>query len=439
VYRINLVDEVTQGQMVACVAAIAQSHLKPVLQDILDRFPFVIRGFHSDNGSEFINDMVSGLLRDLLIEQTKSRARKSNDNGLVESKNGAVIRKHMGYGYIAAEHAEDIHAFYPSAFNPYLNFHRPCGQPERIVDQRGKEKFVYKRYATPWETVRTLEPALPPGQSYLKPAVSIEGLDRIAQTHSDTQAARRMQEAKRKLFLGFRQERKSAGSPAKPWEAPWKCRAVENQESQNQVSLPFPPPLEIAPRFPHSHRAYPCSSPSKTKERNPATPLCLPSPLQARSSIRKCSLGPFGMLGFWAEDGPSARGGSGPNFVGRLYRYDPRDALHDLLVLLSLLQVVGCLQSHPYFRRAAKQAGHLQAHDGGQGLAPRQNVVKHLAGHAQSFRRGCHGQADGRQDVFLDNLARMDGRQSVPFLHNFLSNGSLQNRYPRRFRLTSRK
>ena len=210
VYHINFVDEVTQWQMVACVAAITQSHLRPILQEILDHIPFVIRGFHSDNGSEFINDMVSSLLRDLLIEQTKSRARKSNDNGLVESKNGAVIRKHMGYGYIAAEHAEDIHAFYQSYFNSYLNFHRPCGLPDRIMDHRGKEKFVYKRYATPWETLRTLEQALPLGQSYLKPTVSIEGLDRIAKACSDTEAATRMQEAKRKLFLGFQQKRKSA-------------------------------------------------------------------------------------------------------------------------------------------------------------------------------------------------------------------------------------
>jgi hypothetical protein len=37
--------------------------------------------------------------------------------------------------------------------------------------------------------------------------------------------------------------------------APWKCRAVENQENLNQVSLRFPPPLEIAARFPHFHRA----------------------------------------------------------------------------------------------------------------------------------------------------------------------------------------
>lgn len=210
VYHINLVDEVTQWQMVACVAALTQAHLKPVLQELLSQFPFKIRGFHSDNGSEFINDTVAGLLRELLIEQTKSRARNSNDNGLVESKNGAVIRKHMGYGYIAQRHAEDIHAFYRTHFNPYLNFHRPCGQPERIVDQRGKEKFVYQRYATPWETLRTLEQALPPGQSYLKPTVTLHALDQIANAHSDTESARRMQAAKSKLFLGFRQERKTA-------------------------------------------------------------------------------------------------------------------------------------------------------------------------------------------------------------------------------------
>jgi transposase InsO family protein len=210
VYHINAVDQVTQWQVVGSVSAITQTHLEPVLRAILQQFPFLVRGFHSDNGSEFINDTVSGLLQDLLIEQTKSRPRHSNDNGLVESKNGAVIRKHLGYGYIAAEHAPDLHAFYQRHFNPYLNFHRPCGQPERIVDERGKEKYVYRRYATPWETLRELLRALPKANSYLKPELSIQSLDRIAAAHSDTESARGMQEAKRKLFLTFRQERKSA-------------------------------------------------------------------------------------------------------------------------------------------------------------------------------------------------------------------------------------
>ena len=210
VYHLNAVDEVTQWQVVGAVAAITQSHLEPVLRAILAQFPFPIRGFHSDNGSEFINESVADLLKRLLIEQTKSRPRRSNDNGLVESKNGAVIRKHMGYGYIAQGHAEDIDAFYRRSFNPYLNFQRPRGQPDRITDARGKEKFVYRRYATPWETLRELSQALPEGSSYLKSECSIESLNRIANAHSDTESARRMQEAKCKLFLGFRQERKRA-------------------------------------------------------------------------------------------------------------------------------------------------------------------------------------------------------------------------------------
>ena len=51
------------------------------------------------------------LLGKLLIEQTKSRAHHSGDNGLVEAKNGAIIRKHIGYGHIDAQHAEAIDHF----------------------------------------------------------------------------------------------------------------------------------------------------------------------------------------------------------------------------------------------------------------------------------------------------------------------------------------
>ena len=209
VYHINAVDEVTQWQVVGAVPAITQAYLEPVLEGIFSQFPFPVRGFHSDNGSEFINDTVSGLLKKLLIGQTKSRPRKSNDNGLVESKNGAVIRKHMGYGYVAAEHAGDIARFYQSRFNPYLNFHRPCGQPERITAPDGKEKFVYRRYATPWETLRRLVSA-PETQVSLKAEHTVASLDRTARDQSDTEAAKSMQEAKHKLFRTLYRERKRA-------------------------------------------------------------------------------------------------------------------------------------------------------------------------------------------------------------------------------------
>lgn len=108
VYHINAVDEVTQWEVVGATAQISEAWLLPVLEAMLAQFPFRILGFHSDNGSEFINHRVAELLNKLLIEQTRSRPRRSNDNGLVEAKNGAVVRKHIGYGHIAAPHAQTM-------------------------------------------------------------------------------------------------------------------------------------------------------------------------------------------------------------------------------------------------------------------------------------------------------------------------------------------
>jgi transposase InsO family protein len=203
VYHITAVDEVTQWQVMGAVAQISEAHLLPVLKAILAQFPFKIRGFHSDNGSEYINYQVSELLNKLLIEQTKSRPRHSNDNGLVESKNGAVVRKHMGYTHIGASHATAIHAFYQEQFNPYLNFHRPCAVPEQVVNAKGKAKRIYRWYATPWEILRQL----PDLARHLNEGVTIEELDRRARTQTDSQAAEAMQKAKEKLFQSFQEKR----------------------------------------------------------------------------------------------------------------------------------------------------------------------------------------------------------------------------------------
>jgi hypothetical protein len=203
VYHINAVDEVTQWQIVGATAQISEAWLQPVLESMLAQFPFRIKGFHSDNGSEFINHTVAKLLDKLLVEQTKSRPRHSNDNGLVESKNGAVIRKHIGYGHIASEHAEAIQRFYEEHFNPYLNYHRPCGVPETKTNPKGKQRRVYRWYATPWEILRQL----PDVAHHLRSDVTLSDLARIANRQSDTAAAQTVQEAKRKLFASLHRKR----------------------------------------------------------------------------------------------------------------------------------------------------------------------------------------------------------------------------------------
>lgn len=198
-FHINAVCQVTQWEIVAATPQISEFWLMPVLKALLEQFPFLILGFHSDNGSEFINYNVARLLGKLLIEQTKSRAYHSGDNGLVETKNGAIIRKHIGHGHIGAQHAEAMNQFHQRYLNPYINFHRPCAVPKILTAANGKRTRVYLRWATPFEMFCEL----PACENYLKPQIPLAQLDRFAKLQSDTEAAIAMQDAKRKLFQSF--------------------------------------------------------------------------------------------------------------------------------------------------------------------------------------------------------------------------------------------
>lgn len=194
VYNINLVDEVTQWEVVACVEAINEVWMDSLLGNAMTLFPFRIRGFHSDNGGEFINGRVATMLGD--IAQTKSRSGRTNDNALVEGKNGSVIRKHMGYWHIAGRHAADVNGFYMGIFNRYLNYHRPCGYATISVDERGKRTRTYDTYQTPYEALKKI----PDAADYLKDGVTFEALDKLAAAESDNECAKRMQEEKKRLF-----------------------------------------------------------------------------------------------------------------------------------------------------------------------------------------------------------------------------------------------
>lgn len=198
VYHINAVDAVVQWEVIGCASKISEQYLIPVLEAMLHQFPYPILGFHSDNGSEYINKRVAGMLGKLLAEFTKSRASRTQDNALVEGKNGAVIRKLIGYGHIGGEHAERMHQFYAAHLNPYLNFHRPCGFATVTLDARGKRKRLYKAedYATPYEKLKSL----PTASKYLKPGITFDDLDKQAARLSDTECAKKMSAAKAKLL-----------------------------------------------------------------------------------------------------------------------------------------------------------------------------------------------------------------------------------------------
>jgi hypothetical protein len=198
VYHINAVDIVTQWELAASVEHIDKACLQPVIESLLDGFPFVIRGLHSDSGNEYVNYKTAELLDELNIEFTRSRPRHTNDNALAECKNGAVIRKAMGFSHIPQNHAKAINRFYSEAFNPYINFHRPCYFAVDKIDAKGKiqKTYPHDQIMTPWDRLKSI----PEFEKHLKPGITFESLEQQANAMSDNDAAKRMQKAKRRLF-----------------------------------------------------------------------------------------------------------------------------------------------------------------------------------------------------------------------------------------------
>lgn len=197
-YHINAVDEETQFEIICAVEKISERYLIPILEQLLEQFPFVILSFHADNGSEYINQHVARLLKKLLIELTKSRARQSNDNALVESKNGSIVRKHLGYSHIRQHWASLVNQFHRDYLNPYINYHRPCFFPVIKIDVKGKQRktYPYEAMMTPYE--KFLSPPKP--SQYLKRGVTLKQLHAIALAITDNEAAKQLKEAKQQLF-----------------------------------------------------------------------------------------------------------------------------------------------------------------------------------------------------------------------------------------------
>lgn len=198
VYHIDLVDEVTQWQVIISVEQISEKFLKPALKIALQCFPFRIEGFHTDNGSEYINEFVARLLRGMGIDQTKGRSRHCNDNALIESKNGSAVRKWWGYSFIHRSFASRLNTVNLQHLIPYLNFHHPCAFCVETVLPNGKrlKKYPHDQYRTPLDKFLSLKN---PAQ-YLRPGMTLDALKKLATEETPNQAARTFQEARRNML-----------------------------------------------------------------------------------------------------------------------------------------------------------------------------------------------------------------------------------------------
>jgi hypothetical protein len=206
VYHINVVDCVTQWEGVATCERLSEAYLLPVIEALLDNFPFSIRGFHADNGSEYINHRVARLLEKLRIEFTKSRAIRTTT---------AWRRPRTAPSYASASAtatsrsvAKQINVFCAAHLNPYLNFHRPCLFAEDTIDAKGKVKKRYPQrlVMTPLEKLASL----PDPDTFLKPGITLAQLQAEATRLTDNDAAQQLNEARQRLFQSIHHRSKCA-------------------------------------------------------------------------------------------------------------------------------------------------------------------------------------------------------------------------------------
>jgi hypothetical protein len=109
-------------------------------------FPWILRGVDFDNDSAFMNDVVVPWCREQKLEVTRSRAYKKNDQAFVEQKNGAIVRRLMGYGRFDGIETARIMARLYAAARLYVNFFQPSF---KLKEKRREGAKVIKRYHPP--------------------------------------------------------------------------------------------------------------------------------------------------------------------------------------------------------------------------------------------------------------------------------------------------
>ena len=215
-------------------------------------FPWLIRGLDFDNDSAFMNDVVVPWCRARGMEVTRSRAYKKNDQAFVEQKNGAVVRRLVGYGrFEGVEAARALGRLYAAA-RLYINFFQPSF---KLKEKRREGAKIIKRYhapATPYERAlahpaidKTIRRKLRELRSNLDPVVLLAEV-REAQAQLGGRVDRRPGSP---IRLSAQPVTSFAGALGKNWEA-GERRTIHRRPYVRRKPLP-PRPSMLDPYVVH--------------------------------------------------------------------------------------------------------------------------------------------------------------------------------------------
>jgi hypothetical protein len=131
------------------------------LDKIAEDLPFPMLGVDSDNDSAFMTQDVFDYCKANRLEQTRSRAYKKNDQAWVEQKNGAIVRRLVGYGRLSGTDATTTLAHLYASSRLYINFFQPSFKLKSKTRDGARVKKVYHAPATPCDRL-IAHPAVDP-------------------------------------------------------------------------------------------------------------------------------------------------------------------------------------------------------------------------------------------------------------------------------------
>lgn len=167
-----------------------QHLLREVLDKLKAAMPFALAGLDTDNDSVFINETLKAYCEANRIEFTRSRPYRKNDQAYVEQKNGAVVRRLVGYRRLAGlPAARELARLYASA-RLFVNFFQPSF---KLLEKRRDGALVKKRYDTPATPCqRLLADARTPSDVRTKLEVLQKQLDPVSLLHDIRHRQRRL-------------------------------------------------------------------------------------------------------------------------------------------------------------------------------------------------------------------------------------------------------
>ena len=147
---------------IECVPLLAKSQdlVVEALEVIRRQLPIPVLGIDSDNDSAFISDILLDYCRLNRIDFTRARAYRKNDQAWIEQKNGAVIRRFVGYERYAGVVAGQALAHLYQAVRLYVNHFQPSFKLQKKERIGAKVRRFYDRPATPCERLLS-HPSVP--------------------------------------------------------------------------------------------------------------------------------------------------------------------------------------------------------------------------------------------------------------------------------------